>query len=120
MDENLTREQALTHVGKGWSGLVNRAYDLLEGADTKVHTVKEKFGGLRINFEGQSEVIDLDLEILNLEKLSTSICENCGAPGEQVSESRIKTFSSSFMKTLCSNCPGVETYTEPTQPPDKH
>lgn len=119
MYENLTREQALTHVGKGWSGLVNRAYDLLEGADAKVHTVKEKFGGLRINFEGQSEAIDLDLEILNLEKLSTSICENCGAPGEQVSESRIETFSSGFMKTLCSNCPGV-TNTEPTQPPDKH
>lgn len=109
MYENLTREQALTHVGKGWSGLVNRAYDLFEGADAKVFTVKEKFGGLRIHFEGQSEVVNLDSEIRELEKMSTSICENCGAPGSQVSESRIKTFSSSFMKTLCSNCPGVET-----------
>lgn len=106
MHENLTREQALTHVGKGWSGLVNRAYDLLEGADAKVYTVKEKFGGLRIHFEAQTE--DLASEILELEKLSTSICENCGAPGEQVSESRIETFSASWMKTLCSNCPGVE------------
>ncbi len=108
MHENLTREQALTHVGKGWSGLVNRAYDLLEGADAKVHAVNEKFGGLRIRFEGQSDGTDLDLEILELEKLSTSICENCGAPGEQVIESRIETFSSDFMKTLCTNCPGVE------------
>jgi DnaJ-class molecular chaperone len=108
MHENLTREQALTHVGKGWSGLVNRAYDLLEGADAKVYTVKEKFGGLRIHFEGQSEVIDLDSEILKLEQLSTSTCENCGAPGNQINESRIETFSASWMKTLCSHCPGVE------------
>lgn len=108
MAENLTRAQALTHVGRGWSGLVNRAYDLLEGADAKVYVVKERFGGLLIQFEGQSETTDLDSEIRKLEKLSTSVCENCGAPGEQVSESRIATFSSSFMKTLCPNCPAVE------------
>ncbi len=108
MSESLTRAQALTQVGKGWSDLVNRAYDLLEGADARVHAVKEKFGGLLIQFEGQSETTDLDAEILKLEELSTSVCENCGSPGSQVSESKIKTFSSGFMKTLCPNCTGVE------------
>lgn len=106
MHESLTREQALTQVGKGWSGLVNRAFDVLEAADAKVYSVKEKFGGLRIHFEAQGE--DLHSEILELESVSTSICENCGAPGEQVSAGRIETFSASFMKTLCSNCTGVE------------
>ncbi|HZI67079.1 MAG TPA: hypothetical protein VFF17_10990 [Thermoanaerobaculia bacterium] len=108
MAENLTRAQALTHVGKGWSDLVNRAYDLLEGAGARVHTVKEKFGGLLIQYEGESEATDLYSEILQLEQLSTSVCENCGAPGAQVSESKIETFSASFMKTLCPNCTGVE------------
>lgn len=108
MPENLSRAEALTHVGKGWSGLVNRAYDLLEGADARVSAVKEKFGGLQIDFEGQSDVTDLDGEISKLEELSISVCENCGAPGTQVNESRIETFSASWMKTLCSNCPGVE------------
>jgi hypothetical protein len=106
MPEKLTREQALTHVGKGWSGLVNRAYNLLEGADAKVYSVKEKFGGLLIHYEALDE--DLHSEIREIERLSTLTCENCGAPGQQVSESRIETFSASFMKTLCSNCTGVE------------
>ncbi|MEO8349000.1 MAG: hypothetical protein ABI610_08820 [Acidobacteriota bacterium] len=106
MHESLTREQALTHVGKGWSGLVNRAFDGLEAAGAKVYSVKEKFGGLLIHFEAPTE--DLDSEIRELERLSTSTCENCGAPGQQVSDSRIETFSASFMKTLCSNCTGVE------------
>lgn len=77
-----SREHGLTSVGKGWSGLVNRAFDELSKYDPHVVViqVKEKYGGLRIYSSPYHE--EFDRFITELEKESFTICEECGAPGQ--------------------------------------
>ena len=71
----MTREEAKRCVGPGWAKLIDELFDRMpEGAE--VFSIKEKFGGLRIDGIGTD---DLEIE---LEERSHKICEECGEPGE--------------------------------------
>ena len=92
-----TLEYALESVGPGWADLVRAAYQACEDADIRIVQVKEKFGGLRIYYEGtrtdrQSDDHVWDL-INALEAKSLRTCETCGGRG--------KPRSGGWIKTLC-------------------
>ena len=73
---------SLLEIGEGWVPLVHKLYDDLVsiGWDTKLHQVKEKFGGLRFYIGyGNDEMFDL---IRKAENESMKICELCGMPGD--------------------------------------
>lgn len=80
-----TLEDGLGAVGSGWSSLVTEAFaHLPEGA--RIVQVKEKFGALRIYFDGSpgARASDKFHAILNdLEARSQTTCEECGAPGRR-------------------------------------
>ena len=69
-------------IGPGWYQLV---YDLMNelleaGWDRHIKQIKEKFGGLRFYIgSGNEKIWDI---ISKYEKLSYTICEECGEPGE--------------------------------------
>lgn len=106
---HITREEAKKMVGKGWSKLIDCVYDHLDtmypaglrgletlvvGEVTRVTTVKEKFGGLRIYVDHADpktfDVID------EMENESLRTCEECGEAGE--------TGGDGWIKTLCDTC----------------
>jgi len=75
--------------GNGWVGLLDRAllkiqrylewksrYGNNPPLEFTISTIKEKFGGLRIYFEGGDEYISGIIGFV--EDFSYSICENCG------------------------------------------
>lgn len=77
-----SRKEICTQIGAGWHGLVNELIDVLFdlGWDGHVTQIKEKFGGLRFYIGVGSEEI---FNIINeYEKLSYTICEECGMPGK--------------------------------------
>lgn len=88
---NLTREEALNSVGKGWSELINNLYDA-KPDDVEVWDVKEKFGTLRF-YIGIAPDWYQDL-VHYYEKKSATICEECGDTG------KLRT-DLSWMQTLC-------------------
>lgn len=79
-----TREQAKMSVGRGWHTLIDMVYDkrgTLQHPPTIVQ-VKEKFGGLRIYYAYPGDDwTDFEDFVINIEKQSYTICEECGAPG---------------------------------------
>ena len=76
----MTREQAKTCVGEGWSVLIDKIYDqLIE--EMIVVQVKEKLGSLRVYVQCASESVR-DL-INDIQQQSYSICEICGAASIQ-------------------------------------
>lgn len=82
-------EEAKRCVGKGWHGLINELFDRMpEG--TNVYSIKEKYGTLRIDCIPGS---DLEIE---LERKSSTICEECGENGE--------TRDLPWIRTLCDGC----------------
>ena len=67
---------------EGWYPLIQKLIEDLValGWDKQVTQVKEKFGGLRFYVNScTTEMLD---RILEAEKESYSICEDCGEPGE--------------------------------------
>lgn len=90
----ITREIAKMEVGRGWSKLVDAAYDAMRD-DTIVLQVKEKFGGLRIYISSGTDALYDVLD--NLETLSTTVCEFCGKEGKN---RPIR----SWYKTTCDHC----------------
>ena len=76
-----TRQMALDSVGDGWASLVNKVFEKLETliGNVKVIQVKEKFGGLRVYTDVFNE--DLDKFIIEVERESFTICEECGKSG---------------------------------------
>jgi len=79
-------------VGQGWYELI---YDLVvellsTNWDRKILQIKEKFGGLRFYIDGSEDIQNI---VTKYEKLSYSICEECGEPGE------IRKLN--WIKTLC-------------------
>lgn len=96
-DFSPTREIALTLVGAGWNPLLNEAFAAAEREGVRIDQVKEKFGGLRVNWgttrdrDQWERVWGLSRE---LEVRSLLICEACGAPGELRKENF-------WWKTLC-------------------
>ena len=75
----ITREEAKSSVGKGWSTLIDYIYDNIR-PEVYVMQVKEKFGGLRFYVGGATpeefEAID------KAEADSYTICEECGKSGK--------------------------------------
>lgn len=71
----MKKDDAKRCVGPGWATLIDELFDRMpDGAS--VFSVKEKYGGLRIDGIGTS---DLEIE---LGERSQTICEECGEPGE--------------------------------------
>lgn len=79
--EGYDRKLALDSVGQGWAGLVNEVFDMLEKTKgIKVIQVKEKWGGLRIYTDFMH--MEFDKFIMDIEKKSFTVCEQCGKPGQ--------------------------------------
>lgn len=89
--------------GKGWYWLLD---NLLKSIDdycnlnakippVKITQVKEKFGGLRVYFDGGDDLV-LGM-VWFAENLSYHICENCG------SQENI-TYTTGWIQTICTPC----------------
>lgn len=87
-----TLDQALKSVGAGWSSLIHEVFTKLEqvGNPVKIIQVKEKFGGLRVYTDYVND--ELDTFILDVERRSLRICEECGVPGKIRGGGWYKTF----------------------------
>lgn len=88
----------------GWADLLYALHLLLEFTDPdyKVQQVKEKFGGLCFYVEpGLSEVGKMLIK--EAEKLSFTVCQQCGQPG--------KLIKPSWWATLCEEHSDPETTT---------
>lgn len=98
--EHIPREIAIGCVGKGWEGLVNEAYDIIDAFNKKIQSidvlqVKEKFGTLRIYIRNRVKVTEQDvsnmiepelfediwMRVHELEIRSAKVCEECGKEG---------------------------------------
>lgn len=79
---------ALASVGDGWAGLVREGLAAVTGRGV-LDQVKEKYGGLRLYSETLPETSEAETEAMwdalgAIEARSTSVCEQCGAPGQLV------------------------------------
>lgn len=92
---SITREHALSSVGKGWSKIINNLYDA-KPKRTNVVQIKEKYGILRFYCTYEPEWYSDLIEYY--EKKSGTICEKCGNPGKIRSENRY------WILTLCDDC----------------
>lgn len=77
--------------GAGWKSLYVPLIARCKAEGVAVLQVKEKFGALRFYVMGGSD--DLHAAIKEAESKSSTICEECGAPGELR--------KGSWRKTLC-------------------
>ena len=86
VQEDYTREEALTAVGPGWADIVRPLWDMCKAQRPPIDVVqvKEKFGGLRFyTGGGPQDKYDGVYDAINAaEVLSYLTCEDCGAPGE--------------------------------------
>jgi len=75
-------------VGPGWADLIRAYAEMrMEAGDTPHFVeIKEKFGGLRLYETGCFRELEWIAELLSL-----SVCEDCGAPGEERDEAWIRT-----------------------------
>jgi hypothetical protein len=97
-DGGYDRELAKDSVGKGWSTLIDAIFDKRDELkiDTKIVQVKEKYGGLRVYtgaFYDDAAYDEFDKFLIEIEKQSYTICEDCGNAG-QLREGR-------WYRTLC-------------------
>jgi hypothetical protein len=69
-------------VGPGWYDMLKNLIDELiaAGWDKQICQVKEKFGTLRFYVNSASD--ECYKIISKYEKLSSTVCENCGEPGK--------------------------------------
>lgn len=73
-------DAAKRQVGKGWSGLIDELYEIIDGQEDCILSIKEKYGVLRIDIYGvDDETLD---KISELEDRSGTMCEECGEKGE--------------------------------------
>lgn len=91
---NLTEDEAVACVGKGWEKLIRRLY-AAKPEDVEVHQVKEKFGGLRFYTGGAPDEYNRLVEEAENESYTT--CEWCGKPG--TTDDRYY-----WLLTLCDDC----------------
>ena len=87
----------------GWGPILNTFSEYLDNKyqdkTRPVHSWKEKYGTLRIDFRGGFD--SEDHSIANFcEELSSRICEECGKPGEPK--------DGSWIKTLCNDCNNIK------------
>lgn len=86
--------------GRGWSGLLHtlcaelqRQTDQHGAPQVVVYEIKQKYGGLRFNTQGGSPLHDALIDFAEL--LSECMCEVCGAPGIELTD------SSGWVTTRC-------------------
>lgn len=98
---SLSKEECLCSVGLGWSSLIEEIWSYLEKNTLafSVQQVKEKFGGLRFYF---TYIADGDINCISdhVDEIcdrSTSICEDCGKPGNNAPVG-------GWWLTLCYDC----------------
>jgi len=92
---------ALASVGFGWADLVRKGLLAVAGYGRLVQ-VKEKYGTLRLYWEGDSGITRGKADVIQhrldaLEAASGAICEQCGAPGQLV-------VSGGWYRTACPRC----------------
>ena len=75
---NVSEEEAIASVGRGWEPLIRRLY-AAKPPNVSVLQVKEKFGGLRFYTGPAPKGFHRLIEQAEAE--SYSICELCGRPG---------------------------------------
>lgn len=87
------------YFGPGWTKLLDELVtDLVKlGWDKQCDQIKEKFGALRFYIGGGTDEIWDRID--RAERLSMTICEECGAPGEL--RGRLPDGRGSWIKTLC-------------------
>lgn len=89
--------------GQGWHELINQLCIEIErvlppNTPIKIRQIKEKFGGLR--FYADADHIDKVFEIIQeYERVSFTICENCGATEKVVTKPVC-----GWIKTFCEEC----------------
>lgn len=91
-------------VDDGWAGLLQDLLRKLKmlalGPDFRIVQIKEKFGGLRVYWEGVDDK-ELRKEVMDLvqlaEELSYKTCEKCG------SMDGVET-KGAWLKSFCQNC----------------
>lgn len=81
--------------GPGWADILDKLGPVLELHSVHVHQVKEKFGGLRVYYDGV--IPDVDAAIKAAEAEAWRTCELCGDPGK--CESR-----GNWLSTRCPVC----------------
>lgn len=78
------RELAKRSVGPGWASLVDEAFDYRDRKCPRGRfvQVKEKWGALVMYVEGPHKCVDGLFDFVDeIERRSTHVCEECGAPG---------------------------------------
>lgn len=104
MQRGYTLEEAKASVGKGWHVLLEvffaaKAWNAWnERNDVRVVQVKEKFGTLRLYYDGGNDTVEGFVDALDA--LSARICEGCGAPGR----CRGPEDGRRWLLTLCDTC----------------
>lgn len=102
-----TREEGPSSVGPGWKDLVLACFDVCDrtGLPYRAEQIKEKFAGLRfyVSFGGNGLALteeekdrawQAQQEILQIQRRSFSLCEECGEPGERSTDGN-------YVQTLC-------------------
>jgi len=91
------KPQIPSSLGKGWVPLVDDLIKKLKVLKWDGHLAqcKEKFGGLRFYVGNSTD--QMQQLILEAERASFSICENCGKPGKEMD-------FSGWTLTLCKKC----------------
>lgn len=82
--QGISLEAARASVGPGWRDLAEDAWRAVTDAGGCVLQVKEKYGDLRVYYEGvlpaRAAVVSAQIE--RLKGAANRTCEWCGAPGE--------------------------------------
>ncbi len=91
-------------TGKGWQNLIESFLNELDRLDQKfkiaIFCIKEKFGGMRIQWESDIDKLVMDdfyKLVSKYEHLSMITCEECGNPGKLDNKSH-------WLKIRCKSC----------------
>ena len=93
-DHRGTLQELQSCVGPGWHALIETCFNVCVEHDVSVTQVKEKYGGLR--FYVASALPAVFAVIDECERLSYTVCEQCGEPG--------KPREGGWIRTLCDDC----------------
>lgn len=90
----------ICECGDGWLEMIKDLINELiaAGWDKEICQIKEKFGGLRFYINGASE--EVHNIIHKYEKLSYTICENCGSKEAKLEQDKY------WWSTRCIKCKG--------------
>ena len=86
-------------IGAGWWNMINELCNTIQKhidnnpncPQVVIEQIKEKFGGLRFYYQGGDEFIHG--AVWFAETMSTTLCEECGAPGHRT--------NGGYIQTLC-------------------